>query len=127
MTVETRSTIQAATAGQEGSEPPSHTIADLASEALGLLSAIGAALVFEIGADERPAGVVDAVGKAVIATTDIALALCGLPNAPNCELGTHDPEAWKRLGDIGVKAGREPFGRTDVATMSARWEGGDVV
>lgn len=103
------------------------TIADLACDALGLLSAIGAALVFEVGDDVQPVGAIDAVGKAVTATTDIALALCGFPKAPNCGLDPYDPDEWKRLGNASVKAGREPFGRADVATMSALWEGGDVV
>ena len=103
------------------------TIADLACDALGLLSAVGAALVFEVGDDVRPAGAVDAIGKAVTVTTDIALALCGLPKAPNGELGPCDPDAWKRLGNTSTKAGREPFGRADVAAMSALWEGGDVL
>lgn len=103
------------------------TIADLACDALGLLSAVGAALVFEVGDDVRPVGAVDTIGKAVTATTDIALALCGLPKAPNCALDPYDPDEWKRLGDTSVKAGREPFGRADVAAISALWRGGDVV
>lgn len=100
------------------------TIADAAVEAYGLLGEIGAALVFEVG-DERPAGALAAVGKATTAAQDLALALCGLPKAPNCEIEPNEPDAWKRLGDTEIKVGCKPFGRDDIAAMSALWEGGD--